>query len=169
MTPESFNPFDPPLHRERVGRFDELYAQRRSKFARIGWPVVFALNLVVPVMLVVVNQPWSGQLGAIAAFIMLLMMGWRLCCQYPDFGRKLVIGSIFVALSQVFPIIHFWAGIVASIVLSLFSHRADLNKAGRTLATRSDGYRRQRLATACRDSGVARVRDETKFAVRSGS
>ncbi len=81
--------------------------------AVIAWPFVFLLNMIVPLMFGLDLTARTGRTGMWIASLLLLVLGWIYCGRKSFLGRRLVLGSIFTALSQAFPILHLILGMIA--------------------------------------------------------
>jgi hypothetical protein len=103
------NPYQAPLSNtaERKGTD---FCSNSAKRLYIAWAVVFALNLIVPLLCGWgMTQP-SGRLGMLVAGILLLASGYWVCVSARHIGFALVNGGVAMALFQAFPILQLIAG-----------------------------------------------------------
>ncbi|MEX1222975.1 MAG: hypothetical protein WEA31_00360 [Pirellulales bacterium] len=107
------NPYASPESSDASAAQDGRIARRIDTFAVFAWPIVFGVNLIVPALFGAEVTDEQGALGMMAACIMWLVLGWSLCLLHAPFARRLIVGSVLTALSQVFPIIHLIAGMFA--------------------------------------------------------
>ncbi len=77
------------------------------------WPLVFGLNMVVPIMFSVSLTRQAGQYGILAGAVLLLLLGWGLCYHLPVYAWRLNLGSVVVACTQFFPILQIVIGIIS--------------------------------------------------------
>jgi hypothetical protein len=76
------------------------------------WTLVFVLNLIVPLFFGWMLTADSGRFGMAAGIGLLWYLGYRACGQNDWWGRALVRGGFLVALTQLFPLLQIWAGVV---------------------------------------------------------
>jgi hypothetical protein len=105
------NPYEPATHAssasvERVG-------EPISLLGWIMWPLLLIANLAAPIVLAMPVTESAGRWGMGAAIVVFLALGWVLCGQWPALARRLLLGAPFIAISQVFPILHFILGAIA--------------------------------------------------------
>ncbi len=86
------------------------------------WPVLLAVNLVVPLALGWSMLEARGKLGVAVAVAMFAVAGWLLCLFVPQVARRLMVGSIFVAASQLIPVLQLVLGIFAFAIAVQFGH-----------------------------------------------
>jgi hypothetical protein len=105
------NPYEPATHASSaaVDRIGEPI----SLFGWIMWPLLLIANLAVPIVLAMPVTESAGQWGMGAAIVAFLALGWVLCAHWPAVARRLLLGAPFIAISQVFPILHFILGAIA--------------------------------------------------------
>ncbi len=90
----------------KVRQFDK-------ELAVFAWPLVFVLNMIVPVLLGWGMTRDQGRLGMFAASAVLLSMGWWLCVAKNSLARRMIVGGLLTALSQFIPVLQFGAGLVS--------------------------------------------------------
>ncbi|MFT5303852.1 MAG: hypothetical protein ACI814_004674, partial [Mariniblastus sp.] len=90
-----------------------------SKRLHFLWPIAFAMNLPVPFLFGVAFMAWSSVWALVVIAFFMLLAGFPLCARYPKFGMRLVAGSFLTAASQVFPVLQFFAGLIAIQFVSL--------------------------------------------------
>jgi hypothetical protein len=86
-----------------------------------AWPIVFGLNLVIPLLLGWDMTREHGRIGVFLAAALLLTSGWAVCYARPSVARRLILGSTLTALSQLFPILQIVAGCIAVAVADSFA------------------------------------------------
>ena len=79
----------------------------------IGWPLVFCMNMVVPLLIGLGLTNASNRIGLFLASASLFALGWIGCYRSPRFARKLIVGAGAIAISQVFPVLQIVAGFFA--------------------------------------------------------
>ncbi len=107
--------FSPAVDRLVGGRDDDMAKViRKSTNSRAwDWTWVFALNLIVPLMFGRSFTDQAGRIGMAAAIALLWYLGDRLCTMGEAVARALVIGGLFVALTQPWPFPQVIAGSIA--------------------------------------------------------
>ena len=88
--------------------------------AFLAWPIVFGLNMVLPLLFSGEVTKRHGQLGLCIAALVLLVGGWVLCAWSGSTARKLILGSALVALTQVLPLLQIIAGSVSISIAQSF-------------------------------------------------
>src|SRR4051812_20466042 len=89
-----------------------------SRSRRAWWSGIFAVNLIMPLLFAlsfVAGMAWIGVFLAVAAY---WLAGMRVCRDRPRMAKSLVIGGGLVGLSQLCPILHIGAGVLALGVIS---------------------------------------------------
>ncbi|NND97948.1 MAG: hypothetical protein HKN47_11530 [Pirellulaceae bacterium] len=76
--------------------------------------------MIVPLMIAVPITSQSGRIGMTVAISLFLLVGWYIGHRYPRNGERLIVGGLFVAISQVFPLLHIVSGIVGYTVAHAF-------------------------------------------------
>ena len=84
-----------------------------DQFASRVWPIAFAVNMIVPVILAMMLTSFRGWIGIGVAVFTLLILGSYVCRVYPRFGVNLIFGAGIVAATQFYPILQFLAGTLA--------------------------------------------------------
>jgi hypothetical protein len=74
------------------------------------WLSVVLINLPLPVFFGIASSQGFGRFGMPVGIGLVTAVGWLLCRQFPDFMRKLSIGSVLTALSQFYPMLHIFVG-----------------------------------------------------------
>jgi len=97
-----------------------------DKLAFALWPIVFTVNLIVPTLFGLQLTRDHGRVGVLIALFGFLTTGWLFCFVKPKAARALIFGSVLIALSQIYPLIHILSG---SIALSITT-RVNLAVAG---------------------------------------
>lgn len=143
------NPYDPPLAPlpdQVMQEQPEDAVPSRSRF--IVWPIVFALNLIVPLLFGGQLVRENGMIGLSVAVGFFLIAGWYVCYASPAVARRLLVGSSITAITQLFPVIQLIAGILALGAVSTLGLSVDdgdlgigqiSNDAGAFLATMITG------------------------------
>ncbi|MDB2687667.1 hypothetical protein N9Y42_10695 [Mariniblastus sp.] len=103
------NPYESPSLRGEVSRPPISNAVRRIW----SWPVVFALNLPIAVLLGRHFLNPSSIIGVAAIVALLFLAGLMVCWRFPLIGQSLIIGSLLTAISQLLPILHLVLGMIA--------------------------------------------------------
>ena len=106
------NPYSAPTAPAEV-MAEENAPGRWDKLSLISWPVILAVNLIVPLLLGLMVTEDHGRVGMFLAVGVFLAAGWALCYYLPHFARRFILGGLFTALSQLFPILQFLSGIIA--------------------------------------------------------
>lgn len=111
---DQINPYRSPEQVGNVlrpaGRADQM-----DTWAMAAWPIVFGMNAIVPALFGWSVSVEHGRLGIALAAAALLAKGWLLCWRRPAWARLLMMGSIPIAVTQIFPIVHFAVGVFALI------------------------------------------------------
>ncbi|MGV3484235.1 MAG: hypothetical protein ACO1RT_07445 [Planctomycetaceae bacterium] len=76
----------------------------------VVWPILLALNLVMPLVVGMPMIESSGKLGVAIAVAAFAITGWIICVYRPQLSKRLLAGSTVVGLSQIFPVLHLIAG-----------------------------------------------------------
>jgi hypothetical protein len=119
MTDNS-NPYRPLDSIEETPSDENQVSEGLDAVAFVAWPVVFGLNMIVPLAFGWDLARDHGRMGVCIAALFLLVAGWILCLRQRSIARKLILGATVTALSQFFPVFQFLAGIVAfAIAVSL--------------------------------------------------
>ncbi len=90
------------------------FIPEKPRSRRRIWTLVFALNLIVPLFFGWMMTADGGRFGMAAGIGLLWYLGDRACGWTDGWGRALVSGGFVVALSQLFPLLQIWAGIVGT-------------------------------------------------------
>jgi hypothetical protein len=114
------NPYQPPLGdaaNERIVTAVDSEASTVST-SRTGrlvlwWLVSFAVNLIIPVLfgseVVVEHGIWGGAFAVAGT----ALLGIQACRWWPGFMRRINVGAVLVAISQLMPIVQLIAGLIA--------------------------------------------------------
>ncbi len=86
----------------------------RTKSSRwqIAWSVVYGINLIFPLLIGWFLANPTGRLGIVIAILLMWLIGHLAVARSVRFRFTLVAGGICVGLSQVFPLLHYFAGTV---------------------------------------------------------
>ncbi len=109
------NPFAPPTVQSSPVRDVQ---QPSSRSLIIYWIIAFCINLPLPVMLGALRTSGPGNIGMIIGCVIVNVTGLWLCRVAPDFMLRLSVGSVPVALSQFFVVLHIFVGLAAISVSS---------------------------------------------------
>jgi hypothetical protein len=71
------------------------------------------MNMALPLLFGLEVTRHHGLIGMCVASLLMLIVGWLFCMLKPAAARKLVLGSLAVALTQVFPILQIIAGSIS--------------------------------------------------------
>lgn len=112
------NPFEPPSpitidpddDESVVPLVDPTPSATRRSY--VIWAMMFGINLIVPIMFSSLVVQESGAVGMIVGIVVLLSTGWWINYRSARLGRVLTIGGFFVAVSQLVPIAHVFAGMI---------------------------------------------------------
>lgn len=79
------------------------------------WFGVFVLNILFPgfIAFAMTDGAAPGRYGIVGAMFLLLVLGNGLSIDVPKIGRPLLLGGVFVGLSQLFPVVQLFAGTAA--------------------------------------------------------
>ena len=94
-----------------------------------AWLVTFASNLVVPVLFGCMLTKLSGCCGMALATSLAWWTGHRLFKKTEEAAKCLVIGGIVVAVTQVCPFLHIYAG---SAAVNVWAHVGGPSASGKT-------------------------------------
>lgn len=111
--PDFANPYASPEVSAATAAEDGRISRGLDKFSLIAWPVVFVLNMIVPLLFSLRMIEEHGLRGMAAACGLLLIVGWWVCLAKPWFGRRLIAGGALVAVSQVVPVLQIGMALVA--------------------------------------------------------
>jgi hypothetical protein len=77
-----------------------------------SWVIVFLLNLPFPILLGWQICDRDGQVGMVTMLALMLAFSSWLVSANRWYGRRLIIGGICVAVSQFFPVLQFYVGML---------------------------------------------------------
>jgi hypothetical protein len=141
-THDPMNPYDPPLATlpdDTMSVQHQDDKPNRNHF--IVWPIVFALNLIVPLLFGGSMLRERGMIGLSVAVAFFLIAGWYICYMSPFISIRLLVGAGITAISQLFPIIHVLAGLIAVATLSKLGLATDENDVGiGTISSEAGGF-----------------------------
>ena len=88
-----------------------------GRLALWGWPAVFALNMIVPGLFYPLAIEHEGNAMAchfalLLASLCLLIPGWFFCAARPKGGSALVRGALLIAVTQFFPMLQIYVGMM---------------------------------------------------------
>jgi hypothetical protein len=107
------NPYSPPIVESAN------FATRKPKVGPpvkgfvVFWLIVFASNLVVPLIFASSLIQQSGRIGMMVAVVLFLIAGWYFGVRFPKIRSRMLAGGSIVAVSQLFPVHHIIAGFIA--------------------------------------------------------
>lgn len=106
------NPYQAPaaVAYETTGASHEDATETRGY---IAWGVVFAGNLLIPLLVGWGVTQKGGRWGMLAAVALLFVVGCWLCAAVPRVAKALLVGSVAVGLTQAIPVLQLMAGIAA--------------------------------------------------------
>lgn len=108
------NPYQSPAAVEP----DENRPPRKPDWLSIyGWPVVFAANMIVPLLIGLDVTREGGLTGLVIACALLLVAGWVFYYLRPQSMRTVLLGAAMLAVTQIFPILQIVAGLGALLVV----------------------------------------------------
>lgn len=87
-------------------------AARRDRYGPVWWSTVFAANLVVPLHFGLERTREDGRLGMIFGMAALWVGGIVACWRDVRTRLALTIGGVFVAFSQIVPLMQMIAGLI---------------------------------------------------------
>ena len=111
------NPYHPPADVDElsvevpVARESEVNAN--SRYLSYAWPIVFLLNLIVPILLASSLLKITAVFGLIVVVVAYLAVGWLIGRRWPGLLRRVVAGGWVICVSQVLPMIQMLAGLIA--------------------------------------------------------
>jgi hypothetical protein len=111
--PDATNPYLAPQYSEAGLAKEPGFEGKNAMRLYVAWPVVFALNLVMPGLFGLMSTDGAGRVGMLVGTCFLLVCGFWICSSARNIGFALVVGGVPVALSQVVPIIQMVAGTLA--------------------------------------------------------
>ena len=107
------NPYSPPI----VEAANVATRQPKADPSLTGffflWLIVFAANLVVPLIFASSLIQQAGRIGMIVAIVSFLIAGWYFGVRFPKIRSRMLTGGTIVAASQLFPVHHIIAGSIA--------------------------------------------------------
>jgi hypothetical protein len=106
------NPYAPPASL-RTGSQPRGDSGQRGLIIYLAWFAVLVLNLAIPLLLALPLTDDRARIGMLIAIALLCAAGCWVCANSRQAGRSLVIGGVLVGLSQLFPILQMFAGVVA--------------------------------------------------------
>lgn len=109
---DSVNPYLPPTTASTVEELSDAPVANAPSNLYGKWMVVFALNMIMPGLLGWIVTSDQGRLGMIAGALLMLCGGWTVCYYRPAIAAKTILGAVPIALSQLFPILQFIAGMI---------------------------------------------------------
>lgn len=114
------NPYQSPLSENNA----PLHPSASSDLTQllVAWPFLLAINLGVPLMFGWPMVEQHGKLGLVVAIALFAVGGWLLCFYSPAVARRLLVGSIVIAATQLFPILHMIVGIIAIGIVERTGH-----------------------------------------------
>ena len=83
---------------------------KATRLLRVGWTLVFLANLRVPLLFGWGLTDWGGRIGMFAAIGPLYLVGRESCARVRGMNSVIIWGGMLVALSQVYPMVHVFAG-----------------------------------------------------------
>lgn len=115
---DSSNPYEPSELTQEVTRPIGRVVHR-PLILSIQWTVVVLCNLIVPLLF-----GWSmandrGHLGIVGAILIFLIIGYIGSIYMPLFVLITTRGALFIAMTQVFPLLHFIIGLYSIAFLRL--------------------------------------------------
>lgn len=113
---------DTPSKRETPPRFDWTLAKK--------WAIVFAVNLIVPLLLGISTITPSGRFGMYAAFAVVYWVGLSVCGSRFRVGRSLVVGGAVLSVSQFYPVPQVLFAVFADGTWKLFGGRTIVDVEG---------------------------------------
>lgn len=93
----------------------------------VAWPFVFVANMILPMLFGWDLLEKAGFAGVLCATLTLLILGWVLIAVGPSVGKRLIVGSIFMALLQFFPVLHIILGVIAFEVTAYLGQATEMN------------------------------------------
>jgi large-conductance mechanosensitive channel len=119
---EEQNPYEPPKS-STMPTPDRGTSSRRARAWTFGaWIFVCAINLAVPLLFSATLIEAHGKIGMMLAIVSFFFCGCCLCAFQRDLALAVIIGGVFVALTQLFPILHIvagWIGVAVGDALGL--------------------------------------------------
>jgi MFS family permease len=108
---EGHNPYEPPKS-STAPPPDRSPASRRARaWTYAAWIFVCALNMAVPLLFSGSMTEEHGKLGMLLAVVSFFSCGCFLCAFQHKLAQAAIIGGAFVALTQLFPVLHIVAGL----------------------------------------------------------
>ncbi len=121
MATDDPNPYLPPVSLEVSPRALQSSGASPQADPRRGlflmWPCAVSFNIVLPAIIAWSMTETSGRLGIFMAIGIILVTGWCFCYVRPVIARRMITGSLAVALMQFFPILHIFTGLFAFMVV----------------------------------------------------
>jgi hypothetical protein len=111
MSEPNENPYAAPPTTEQIEAPPPTEG-RRAPYAL--WIAVVLINLPVPVMFGMTTTTGFGRIGMPFGILLVGAVGLLLCKEYRVMMRNLSMGAIATALSQFYPVLHIFVGIMAT-------------------------------------------------------
>jgi hypothetical protein len=100
-----------------------MVEKKRSLASILGWlfawTLIYAANLIVPLMFAKEVTRDGGQIGMFAAVGMYWVLGLAGCVGYRRVAPVLVIGGGVIAATQVWPFLHMIVGLISLLICSM--------------------------------------------------
>lgn len=110
------NPYEPPMSLAGKSRPVAAKKDRAGWRLYVVWGTVFAFNMALPLLIGWQMTEEHGRLGLLAAVAILFVLGCCLCASDRRFAIILIVGAVFVGLSQVIPILQAVAGVIGLVM-----------------------------------------------------
>lgn len=107
------NPYQAPASLEFADSSESRKAVEPRQIdwvAWLGWPLTLALNLPLALLWSGPFTVQHGRQGMLAAVAVACVAGWFVCYVRPRLMRRFLGGAVVVALLQIIPVAHFFAG-----------------------------------------------------------
>lgn len=118
----------------------EKIEQEESRPPRIGWLVVFALNLCVPLFFGWEITRDGGRYGMISAIALLWLIGHYLCGKSQTWAFLLPVGGGIVAATQFVPILQIISGMIGVTLAGPLELDLDLDRQTPEISTVLGGF-----------------------------
>lgn len=114
------NPYRSPdssQHDEAIGTAESSGSVIRDL---ICWPMLFGINMIIPLLFGWSTLQDHGKAGAAAATLLLLSISLAVLLSDRVWKRRLYLGGFLVSLAQLFPVIHLIIGMISIEIVQSF-------------------------------------------------
>lgn len=111
------NPFASPSAEEPLVETPPQAAERGTRKLVIAWCFAWLLNMPVPAIFGWGGTSGGGRVGMFAGILALMSLGSVATHRWSSFGKPLVVGGFLFSLTQFYPVIQIWCGILTQVLM----------------------------------------------------